>query len=343
MERKDGYHELVTDLTAVDLWDKFTLTLASQKTIQKDYSLEDKNDLICKAINLLEQITKKSFAYHLKIEKFIPMGAGLGGGSSNAAAILFAFNQIFNLQFSLKELARLGEKLGADVPFFLHQKQLRMGGKGAEIIKKIKIPDYPLLILLPEFQSNTYDAYQSYKQSNIPVNPSQKINYSPTNIPVNPSQKINYSPTNIPVNPSQKINYSPTNIPVNPSQKINYSPTNIPVNPSQKINYSPTELKNFSVSNNDLYSAVLKIHPTLKQHLQILETTQPLATQMSGSGSSLFAIYENTAIRNNAYNSLQNSKPEKREQKNPSSKKTEQPFTLYKTQILPTFDFFNKP
>ena len=281
--RKDGYHELVTDLTAVDLWDKFTLTLASQKIIQKDYSLEDKNDLICKAINLLEQITKKSFTYHLKIEKFIPMGAGLGGGSSNAAAILFAFNQIFNLQFSLKELARLGEKLGADVPFFLHQKQLRMGGKGAEIIKKIKIPDYPLLILLPEFQSNTYDAYQSYKQSNIPVNP------------------------------------------------------------SQKINYSPTELKNFSVSNNDLYSAVLKIHPTLKQHLQILETTQPLATQMSGSGSSLFAIYENTAIRNNAYNSLQNSKPEKREQKNPSSKKTEQPFTLYKTQILPTFDFFNKP
>ena len=66
------------------------------------------------------------------------MGAGLGGGSSNAAAILFAFNQIFNLQFSLKELARLGEKLGADVPFFLHQKQLRMGGKGAEIIKKLK-------------------------------------------------------------------------------------------------------------------------------------------------------------------------------------------------------------
>ena len=66
------------DLTAVDLWDKFTLTLASQKTIQKDYSLEDKNDLICKAINLLEQITKKSFTYHLKIEKFIPMGAGLG-------------------------------------------------------------------------------------------------------------------------------------------------------------------------------------------------------------------------------------------------------------------------
>ena len=180
--RKDGYHELVTDLTAVDLWDKFTLTLASQKTIQKDYSLEDKNDLICKAINLLEQITKKSFTYHLKIEKFIPMGAGLGGGSSNAAAILFAFNQIFNLQFSLKELDRLGEKLGADVPFFLHQKQLRMGGKGAEIIKKIKIPDYPLLILLPEFQSNTYDAYQSYKQSNIPVNPSQKINYSPTKV-----------------------------------------------------------------------------------------------------------------------------------------------------------------
>ena len=280
--RKDGYHELVTDLTAVDLWDKFTFTLASQKTIQKDYYLEDKNDLICKAINLLEQITKKSFTYHLKIEKFIPMGAGLGGGSSNAAAILFAFNQIFNLQFSLKELARLGEKLGADVPFFLHQKQLRMGGKGVEIIKKIKIPDYPLLILLPEFQSNTYDAYQCYKQSNIPVSP------------------------------------------------------------AQKINYSPPELKNFSVPNNDLYSAVLKIHPTLKHHLQTLENTHPLATQMSGSGSSLFAIYENTAIRNNAYNSLQNSKTEKREQKNPSSKKLEQPFSLYKTQILPTFNFFNK-
>ena len=192
--RKDGYHELVTDLTAVDLWDKFTFTLASQKTIQKDYYLEDKNDLICKAINLLEQITKKSFTYHLKIEKFIPMGAGLGGGSSNAAAILFAFNQIFSLGFSLEKLARLGEKLGADVPFFLHQKQLRMGGKGVEIIKKIKIPDYPLLILLPEFQSNTYDAYQCYKQSNIPVSPAQKINYSPPELKIFLSQTMTFTP-----------------------------------------------------------------------------------------------------------------------------------------------------
>ena len=93
--------------------------------------------------------------------------------------------------------------------------------------------------------------------------------------------------------------------------------------------------------NNEL---VLKKHPwdSLKTHLQMLETTQPLATQMSGSGSSLFAIYETTAQRDKAYNSLQNSKPEKREQKNPSSKKTEQTFTLYKTQILPTFDFFVK-
>ena len=119
--------------------------------MQKNYNLSNKEDLTCKAIQLLEQNTKKSLTYHLKIEKFIPMGAGLGGGSSNAAAILFAFNQIFSLGFSLEKLARLGEKLGADVPFFLHQKQLRMGGIGTRVIQDIEILPYPLLLLLPKF------------------------------------------------------------------------------------------------------------------------------------------------------------------------------------------------
>ena len=104
--RKDGYHELVTDIIPIELCDRFTLFPATEKKMQKNYNLSNKEDLTCKAIQLLEQNTKKSLTYHLKIEKFIPMGAGLGGGSSNAAAILFAFNQIFSLGFSLEKFQR---------------------------------------------------------------------------------------------------------------------------------------------------------------------------------------------------------------------------------------------
>ena len=102
------------------------LCLATEKKMQKNYNLSNKVDL-SKAIQLLEQNTKKSLTYHLKIEKFIPMGAGLGGGSSNAAAILFAFNQIFSLGFSLEKLARLGEKLGARCAFFFTPKTTSYG------------------------------------------------------------------------------------------------------------------------------------------------------------------------------------------------------------------------
>ncbi len=294
--RKDGYHELETDIIPIELWDTFTLFPATEKKMQKNYNLSNKEDLIYKAIQLLEQNTKKSLTYHLKIEKFIPMGAGLGGGSSNAAAILFAFNQIFSLGFSLEKLAQLGKKLGADVPFFLHQKQLRMGAIGTRVIQDIEILPYPLLLLLPNFQSNTKEAYQGLSSQGLFCQNLSNKNKDENSVSSKVLQK-----------------------------------------------YSLSKIKKISVKNNDLYSVVLKKHPSLKTHLQMLETTQPLATQMSGSGSSLFAIYETTAQRDKAYNSLQNSKPEKREQKNPSSKKTEQTFTLYKTQILPTFDFFNKP
>ena len=73
--RKDGYHELVTDIIPIELCDRFTLFPATEKKMQKNYNLSNKEDLTCKAIQLLEQNTKKSLTYHLKIEKFIPMGA----------------------------------------------------------------------------------------------------------------------------------------------------------------------------------------------------------------------------------------------------------------------------
>ena len=179
------------------------------------------------------------------------------------------------------------------MPFFLHQKQLRMGGIGTRVIQDIEILPYPLLLLLPNFQSNTKEAYQGLSSQGLFCQNLSNKNKDENSVSSKVLQK-----------------------------------------------YSLSKIKKISVKNNDLYPVVLKKHPSLKTHLQMLETTQPLATQMSGSGSSLFAIYETTAQRDKAYNSLQNSKPEKREQKNPSSKKTEQTFTLYKTQILPTFDFF---
>ena len=67
--RKDGYHELETDIIPIELWDRFTLFPATEKKMQKNYNLSNKEDLTCKAIQLLEQNTKKSLTYHLKDRK----------------------------------------------------------------------------------------------------------------------------------------------------------------------------------------------------------------------------------------------------------------------------------
>ena len=103
-----------------------TIKPAKQKQLIKNYKLANDKDLNWKAICLLEEKVTKQFHFSLGIKKIIPSGAGLGGASSNAAAILFVLNRLLQLDLSFKELLKIARQLGADVPFFLYQQQTRI-------------------------------------------------------------------------------------------------------------------------------------------------------------------------------------------------------------------------
>jgi 4-diphosphocytidyl-2-C-methyl-D-erythritol kinase len=128
-QRSDGYHELQTLFQFLDHCDTIEISINSTKKIQlltPFNNVRHDDNLIVKAARLLkEQACKKSSQHdnlgcQIKITKILPMGGGLGGGSSNAATILLALNALWQLNFSSSTLAQLGLTLGADVPVFIH-------------------------------------------------------------------------------------------------------------------------------------------------------------------------------------------------------------------------------
>lgn len=122
-KRKDGYHNIITLFLKVGLYDRlsFKKTDKGIKLICKHPLMPEdpKNNLVYRAASLLHKRLRNDQGIEIHLEKNIPIGAGLGGGSSDAATTLLALNNIWNLGLSIKELSVLGRKLGADVPVFL--------------------------------------------------------------------------------------------------------------------------------------------------------------------------------------------------------------------------------
>lgn len=138
-KRVDGYHEIASLMQKTDFGDtlSFSLSEKSQYTCTEPSLGFDQSNLIIKAIDLFKKETGKEFELDVHLDKQIPMGAGLGGGSSNAATTLDALNQLLDVKLSKKDLMTLGAKLGADVPFFFSDGCAYCTGIG-EIIEEIK-------------------------------------------------------------------------------------------------------------------------------------------------------------------------------------------------------------
>ena len=119
----NGYHQLETVFQFLDYHDTIDLKVTSDKAITLLTPIPgvDNNDnLIVKAAVLLQEHSQCQLGVDIKLEKLLPMGGGLGGGSSNAATILLALNALWQTQLTTTQLAELGIKLGADVPIFVH-------------------------------------------------------------------------------------------------------------------------------------------------------------------------------------------------------------------------------
>ncbi|MFW5654000.1 MAG: 4-(cytidine 5'-diphospho)-2-C-methyl-D-erythritol kinase, partial [Planctomycetota bacterium] len=142
---------------------RYAIIWADDAMRKTDIDWSITKDLAVRAHLLLEAELKQKFPVQLKLEKRIPVGAGLGGGSSDAAAMLLGCNALFDLGLSLDDLHELAARLGSDVPFFLTAASAIAEGFG-ERLDPIRIPDDTLHIALfmPDFTCGTPEVYRSF-------------------------------------------------------------------------------------------------------------------------------------------------------------------------------------
>ena len=138
-KRIDGMHEINTQFQLINLFDDMLIEKTSNKNINvktnASLSIDGKKNIVFKAIEALSEYTGKEISCDVNIEKNIPIGGGLGGGSSNAAAALIGTNVLFQLGLSSENLREIGVKLGADVPFFIYGKNAHATGIGDEFLE----------------------------------------------------------------------------------------------------------------------------------------------------------------------------------------------------------------
>lgn len=161
-KREDGFHDLETVFLPIMLSDKISFVRSDKLTFdsnnQQMIAIED--NLILRAIRLLKSNSGQDFNLSIYVEKIIPIGGGLGGGSSNAAVTLKTINKMFNLGFSYKELTKFALNLGSDVPYFLNPVPCYAESRG-EILHplSVEIP-YPILIVNPGIKVETIWAFK---------------------------------------------------------------------------------------------------------------------------------------------------------------------------------------
>lgn len=167
--RPDGYHDINSLFQAVTLFDtlKFSVTASDGVTIRLQPGIElpvDKSNLITRAYHLIRERFGLSRGLQVVLRKMIPVSAGLGGGSADAAAVILACNLLFDLGLSCREMARLGSNIGSDIPFFFAGGQALVSGRG-EVIRESTFPtDYRMILVTPELAIATTDSYSALKR-----------------------------------------------------------------------------------------------------------------------------------------------------------------------------------
>ncbi|MBT9132536.1 4-(cytidine 5'-diphospho)-2-C-methyl-D-erythritol kinase [candidate division NPL-UPA2 bacterium Unc8] len=163
-KRDDGYHEIETVLQAIGLYDELSLIEINQGV--EVMSLEGvtpsgKANLIYQAANIILENCKIKKGVRIKLKKRIPVAAGLGGGSSNAAATLVGLNELWKLNLSRTHLVELAASLGSDVPFFISGGRAVGTGRGDKITSLANWQHFWLILLIPKFSILTRHAYQN--------------------------------------------------------------------------------------------------------------------------------------------------------------------------------------
>ena len=161
-KRSDGYHEIATVLQAVDLFDRLKVEAADTLSLQTDDPglPTDDDNLVMRAARLLQKASGVQTGARIRLEKRIPVAAGLGGGSSDAAATLWGLSRLWALRWPRARLQELAVELGMDVPFFLGPGRAVARGRGERIEALPAGGGYALVLVNPRTALSTREVYE---------------------------------------------------------------------------------------------------------------------------------------------------------------------------------------
>lgn len=173
----DGMHPICSWMVPITLADELTVTRleddrlsryailwheAARRRTEIDWSI--RQDLAVRAHLALEQAIERRLPVQVKLEKQIPVGGGLGGGSSDAAAMLLALHDLFELDLSRSELAAIAVPLGSDVPFFISERSAIIAGRGEQVEPLEEAPELHAVVVFPDLHCPTGAVYQAYDE-----------------------------------------------------------------------------------------------------------------------------------------------------------------------------------
>jgi len=168
----NGMHLLESDICFLELADKLffkysTKDIFLQKNTKKSLEIDTKNNLILESLNAFRNLTGWDKKFKIYLDKYIPIGAGLGGGSADAAATLILLRKLFNIEKNSKEVSisnlnEIANKLGSDVPACLESKTLKLSGYGNKIKRKIVLNNYYYLLVNPNIKLSTKEVFRHF-------------------------------------------------------------------------------------------------------------------------------------------------------------------------------------
>ena len=170
-QRTDGYHDIQSIFQLINLHDELVFKIRNDDIINFQCNVKslEKDNLIIKAIHAYQRASKiESMGLDIFLNKHIPIGSGLGGGSSNAATTLLALNEIYGHKIKLPSLYKIALSLGSDVPFFLNAKNAWIEGKG-DVITEIFLKPVWFIMIFGKHNVSTSDIYSMLE---LPSKPS---------------------------------------------------------------------------------------------------------------------------------------------------------------------------
>lgn len=161
-KREDGYHLLQTIFQFVDFGDELYFTITDDGLVSRayDFGFGEQQDLCLRAARLLKPLAKQKQGVKIELNKRLPMGGGLGGGSSDAATVLIALNELWGLGLSRAQLSKYGLQLGADVPVFVMGRAAWAEGIG-EQLSPIELHEPWYLVLIPDVEISTAQVFSN--------------------------------------------------------------------------------------------------------------------------------------------------------------------------------------